>query len=202
MRRSVRQSMRVRAKRNTRIRPRQKINELITIWVSSILKAPLLNSLTPKVKLIQVISIATKYANKSFLSQLGVFFPHFSLGVEGWIWIGWVVSFGEFDCCFRFVVGGAGNELGSTLLTLILIPLKINTQFVCEFSCTLLHPTQVLLNHFLAQNSFFKTCSQICNLLLKLDILFDTIKSLSLREMHASHGGEKQCNEKNDQVCA
>jgi hypothetical protein len=49
-------------------------------------------------KLIQVISTATKYANKSFLSRLEDFFPHFSLWVEGWLWARWVVSFGGFDC--------------------------------------------------------------------------------------------------------
>jgi hypothetical protein len=61
--------------------------------------------------------------------------------------VGWVVSFGGFDCCFLFVIGGAENELESTLLTLILTPLKINTQFVCGFSCTLLNLTQILLNN-------------------------------------------------------
>jgi hypothetical protein len=77
----------------------------------------LLNFLASKAKLIQVTSTATKYANKSFLSRLVSFFPYFSLWVEGWLWVGWVVSFGEFYCCFLFVVGGAGNELESTLLT-------------------------------------------------------------------------------------
>jgi hypothetical protein len=52
MRGSARQSMRVRTRQNTRIRMRRKIKELITTWVSSILKAPLLNSLTPEAKLI------------------------------------------------------------------------------------------------------------------------------------------------------
>jgi hypothetical protein len=37
------------------------------------------------------------------------------------------MSFGGFDCCFLFEVGGARNELGCTLLTLILTPLKTNT---------------------------------------------------------------------------
>jgi hypothetical protein len=68
------------------------INELITIWVSSILKAPLLNSLASEAKLMQVTSTAIKHANKSFLSRLGPF-PHFSLWVEGWLWIRWVVGF-------------------------------------------------------------------------------------------------------------
>jgi hypothetical protein len=71
-----------------------------------------------KEKLIQLTSRATKHANKNFLSQLGGFFPHFSLGVERWLWIGWVVSFGGFDCCFLFVLVGVRNKLGSTLLTL------------------------------------------------------------------------------------
>jgi hypothetical protein len=115
---------------------------------------PTLNPLASEAKLIQVTRSATKYVNKCFLSLLGGFFPHFSLRVEGMLWVGWVVSFGGFDCCFPFVVGGAGNELGSTLLTIILTPLKTNTQFVCGFGCTLLNPTQIVLNHFLAQNSF------------------------------------------------
>jgi hypothetical protein len=59
---------------------------------------PLLDSLETEAKLIQVTSMATKHANKNFLSWLGSFFPHFSLGVERWLWIGWVVSFGGFDC--------------------------------------------------------------------------------------------------------
>jgi hypothetical protein len=71
---------------------RWKISELIMILVSSVIKAPLLNSLAKEVKLIQVTSTATKHANKSFLSWLGNFFPHLSLGVEGWLWTGWVVS--------------------------------------------------------------------------------------------------------------
>jgi hypothetical protein len=95
-------------------------------------------------KLIQVTSTATKYANKSFLCRLGDFFPHFSLGVEGWLWTGWVISFGGFDCFLRFVVVGGRNELGSSLLTLVLTP----------------------LNHFLTYNSSLKMNSQICNLIL------------------------------------
>jgi hypothetical protein len=98
-----------------RIRMRREINELIMIWVSSIVKVPLINSLATEAKLIQVISTTTKHADKSFLSQVESFFPCFSLCVEGWLWIGWVVSFDGFDCCFLFVVGGAGNKLGSTL---------------------------------------------------------------------------------------
>jgi hypothetical protein len=58
---------------------------------------PLLNSLVSEAKHIQVTSTATKYANKTFLSWLGDFFPHFSLGVEGWLGIGWIVGFGWFE---------------------------------------------------------------------------------------------------------
>jgi hypothetical protein len=64
------------------------------------------------------------------------------------------------------MVGGARDKLGSTLLTLILTPLKLNIQLVCELGCTLLNPVQILLDHFLAQNTFLKTCSQISDLLL------------------------------------
>jgi hypothetical protein len=49
-----------------RIKMVQQIKELIMIWVSSILKASLLNSPTPEAKLIQVTSTAIKHANKSF----------------------------------------------------------------------------------------------------------------------------------------
>jgi hypothetical protein len=76
-----------------------------------------------------VTSTATKHAHKSFLSWLGGFFPHFSLGVEGWLSIRWVLSFGGFDCCFLFVVCGAGNRLESTFFTLVYTSLKPNTQF-------------------------------------------------------------------------
>jgi hypothetical protein len=90
------------------------------------------------------------------------------------------MSFGGFDCYFLFMVGGAGNELRSTLLTLILTPLKINTQSVCGFGCTLLDPTQILLNYFLAQNGFLKKCSEISDLLLKLDVLLGSMEKLTL----------------------
>jgi hypothetical protein len=100
--------------------------------------------------------------------------------VEGWLWVGWVVSFGGFDCCFLFVIGGAGNELESTLLTLILTPLRTDTQFVCGFGCTLLNLTQILLNPFLAQNGFLKTRSQISDLVLKLSVLFVSMENLTL----------------------
>jgi hypothetical protein len=171
-RRSVRQSARERV--------RQKIRKLITIWVSGIIKMSPLNPLTSEAKLIQVTHMATKHANKGFISLLGGFFPHFSLRVEGRLWVGWVVSFGGFDCFLLLVVGGVGNELRSTLLTFILTPLKTNTQFVYGFGCTLLNPTQIILNHLLTQNGLLKTCSQIGNLLLKLDVLFCSMEKLTL----------------------
>jgi hypothetical protein len=95
------------ARQSTRIRTRQKINELITICVSSIIKAALLNSLAIEAKLIQVVNTATKHVNKSFLSWLGNFFPHLSLGVEGRLWTRWVLSFCGFDCFLFLVVVGA-----------------------------------------------------------------------------------------------
>jgi hypothetical protein len=67
---------------------------------------------------------------------------------------------------FLFVVGGARDKLGSTLFTFALTPLKANTQFVSGLGYTLLNPTQIIINHFLAQNGFLKTRSQIRNLLL------------------------------------
>jgi hypothetical protein len=107
-------------------------------------------------KLIQVTSTATKHVNKSFFSRFGDFFSHFSLGVEGWLWTGWLVSFGGFDCFLLFVVVGGRNKYGSPLLTLVLTPLKANTQFVCRFGCTFLNPTQIILNHFLTHNNSLK----------------------------------------------
>jgi hypothetical protein len=164
---------------------RREINKLITIRVSSILNMPPLNSLTPEAKLIQVNNTATKHANKCFLSQPGGFFPYFTLWVEGWLWVGWVVSFGGFDCCFLFVVSRAGTKLGSILLTLILTPLKTNIQSVCGFGCTPLSPAQILLNHFLAQNGFLKMRSQISDLLLKLGVLFSSMEKNTLeRDTH------------------
>jgi hypothetical protein len=68
--------------------------------------------------------MAAKHANKNFLSRLGGFSLHFSLGVDGWLWIGWVVGFGWFECFLLFVVVGARNKFRSTLLTLFLIFLK------------------------------------------------------------------------------
>jgi hypothetical protein len=85
--RSARRSTRVKARWNMRIRTRREINELIRIWVSSIVKMSLINSLAPEAKLIQVTSTATKHANESFLSRLGGFSLHTSLWVEGWLWV-------------------------------------------------------------------------------------------------------------------
>jgi hypothetical protein len=133
-----------------------------------------------KAKLIQVTSTATKHANKSFLSRLGEFSLHFYLGVEGWLWIGWTMGFGWFECFLLFVVVGARNELKSTHLTLILTSLKPNTQFLCGFACALLNSAQIILDHFLTQNSFLKMCSQIGNLLLKLGVLFGSMEKLTL----------------------
>jgi hypothetical protein len=114
-------------RQSTRIRTRQKIGELITIWVSDVIKVTLLNSLMTEAKLIQVTSTTTKQANKSFPSWLGNFFHHLSLGVQGWLWTGWVVSFGGFHCFLFLVIVGARNKLGSTLHTVVLTPLKANT---------------------------------------------------------------------------
>jgi hypothetical protein len=113
-----------------------------------------------------VTSTATKYANKSFLSWFGSFFTNFSLRVEGWLWIGRAVSFYGFDCFLLLVVVGARNKFMNTLLTLILTPLKANTQFVCGLGCTLLNLTQIILNEFLAHNRPLKMRSQISNILL------------------------------------
>jgi hypothetical protein len=90
------------------------------------------------------------------------------------------VSFGGFDCFLLLVEGGAGNERGSTLLTLILTSLKTNNQFVCGLNCTLLNLTQIILNEFLTHNSPLKTRSQISNLLLYLGVLFGSIEELTL----------------------
>jgi hypothetical protein len=49
-----------------------------------------------------------------------------SLGVEGWFWTGWVVSFDGFDCFLFLMIVGARNKLGSTLHNLVLTPLKAN----------------------------------------------------------------------------
>jgi hypothetical protein len=137
-----------------------------------------------------VTGTATKHAHKSFLSWLGGFFPHFSFRVEGRLWIAWVVGFGWFECFLFFVVVGARNKLRSTSLTLVPTSLKTNTQFVCGFCGTLLNSTQIVLDHFLAQISFLKTCSQIGNLLLKLSVLFGCMEKLILeRATHITQGG-------------
>jgi hypothetical protein len=109
-------------------------------------------------KLVRVISTATKYVNKSFLSRLGNFFHHFSLRVEGWLWTGWVMSFGGFDCFLLFVVFGGRNKLVS--------PLVILVQFLCGFGYTFLNITQIILNHLLTHNRPLKMRSQVGNLLL------------------------------------
>jgi hypothetical protein len=84
-------------RRSARRGMRQKINRLITIRVSSIIKVPLLHSLAAKAKLIQVTHMATKHANINFLTWIWSIFLHTSLGVEGWLGIGWVVGFGWFE---------------------------------------------------------------------------------------------------------
>jgi hypothetical protein len=61
---------------------------------------------------------ATKHAHKIFLSRHRGFFSHFFLWVKGWLWIGWVVGFGWFECFLFFVVVEARNKLRSTYLTL------------------------------------------------------------------------------------
>jgi hypothetical protein len=181
----LRQSMRRSVRWSTRVRMRRKLKELITIWVSSTLM-PLLNSLAMEAKLIQVTNKATKYAHKSFLSRFRGFFPHTSPGVIGWLWIGWVVGFGWFDCFLLFVVVGARNKHRSTLLTLILTSLKPNAQFVCELCYTLLNPTQVILNHLLTQLGFLETCSQISDPQLKLGVLFASMEKIPW-ESHMLH---------------
>jgi hypothetical protein len=168
-------------RRSMIISMRWKIKELIMIWVSSIIKAPLLHSLATEAELIQVTSMATKHTNKSFLSWLGCFFPYLSLGIERWLWIGWVVSFGRFECFVLLVVVGARNKLGSTLLTIVLTSLKANTQFVCGICCTLFHMVQVILNHLLTQFGSLKTCKQISNFLFKLRVLFGIMQKLTLK---------------------
>jgi hypothetical protein len=90
------------------------------------------------------------------------------------------MGFGWFECFLFFMVAGARNILGRTLLTILLTSLKSNTQFVCGLGCTILKPTQILLDHFLTQNSFLKACSQIGNLLLKLGVLFGSMEKLTL----------------------
>jgi hypothetical protein len=78
------------------------------------------------------------------------------------------------------MVAGARNKHRSTLLTFLLASLKPNTQSVCGFSCTLLNPAQIILNHLLTQHGFLKTCSQIGNLLLKLSALFGSMEKLTI----------------------
>jgi hypothetical protein len=68
------------------------------------------------------------------------------------------MGFGWFECFLFFMVAGAMNKLRSTLLILLLTSLKLNTQSICGFSCTLLNRAQILLDHFLTQSSFLKMC--------------------------------------------
>jgi hypothetical protein len=116
-------------------------------------------------ELIQVTITATKHANKSFVSWFGGFFPYLFLRSERWIWIRWVVSFDGFECFLLFVLVIARNKLRSTLITLVLTSLKVNTQFICGLGCTLFHMVQVIPNRLLAHHSSLKTTSQIGNLL-------------------------------------
>jgi hypothetical protein len=89
------------------------------------------------------------------------------------------MGFGWFECFLFFMVARARNKLRSTFLTILLTSLKPNTQSVCALGWTLLNPTQVLLNYFLAQNGFLKMRSQIGNLLLKLGVLFGSMEKLT-----------------------
>jgi hypothetical protein len=109
------------------------------------------------------------------------------------------VSFDGFDYCFLFVVGGVGNELGSTLLTLILTPLKPNTQFVYGFSCTLLNPTQIILNQFLTHHCSLKVRNQISNILLQFGVLFGSMEKHTLESHTHRMKVLKHCSEKNEQ---
>jgi hypothetical protein len=59
---------------------------------------PLLHSLALTVKVIQVTHMATKHANVNLFTQIWSIFLHASLGVEGWLGVGWVVDFGWFQC--------------------------------------------------------------------------------------------------------
>jgi hypothetical protein len=148
---------------------------------------PLLNSLVMEAKLIQVISMATKHANESFFSRLGDFFLHISLGVEGWLWTGWVVRLGRFDC-FLFVIVGGRNKLGSSLLTFVLTPLKANTQFVFALSSTRLKSSSIIfsLTIVLSTRAVKYATSYFSS-------VFSLVawKSLPLREPHTVHGGDK-----------
>jgi hypothetical protein len=79
------------------------------------------------------------------------------------------------------MVARASNKIKSTLLILFLTSLKPNPQSVCGFSCTLINLAQILLNHFLAQNCFLKTHSQISDLLLKFSVLFGSMEKLTFK---------------------
>jgi hypothetical protein len=87
------------------------------------------------------------------------------------------------------VVVGARKKLRSTLPTLILTPLKSDTQFICGLGCTLLNPTQVLLNQLLTHHSSFMVRSQIEYLLLQLSDLIGSMQKITLeRTTHLAQG--------------
>jgi hypothetical protein len=172
------QSMRRTVRRSMRVSTRRKINELIIIWVSRIIKVPLLNSLVPEPNLIHVTSMATKHANKSFLSWLGGFFLHTSHGVKGWLGIGWVASFGGFDGFLRFVVVGGRNKPRITLLILVLTSLKANTQFVCGYGCSSIHPQSVSCSQYFSQVE--KSNRQPPSL---VSVLFGSMEKLTLEKI-------------------
>jgi hypothetical protein len=152
---------------------------------------PLLNSLATIEKLIQVTSTATKHANKSFLSRIGGFFLHISLGFEGWLWIGCAVGFGWFECFLLFVVVGARNKLKRTLLTLFLTSLKPNTNLYVDLvalSSTQLKSSSIIFS--------LKTVSSRRAVKLAISYfssMFSLVawKSLPLREPHTTNGGDK-----------
>jgi hypothetical protein len=99
------------------------------------------------------------------------------------------VSFGGFDCCFLFVVGGAGNELKSILLTFfshLSNPTPNLYVDLVAHSSTLLKSSSMIF----AQNGFLKMRSQISDLLLKLRVLFGSMDKLTLeRDTHFTRRG-------------
>jgi hypothetical protein len=112
--------------------------------------------------------------------NLGVSFLVSLFGLKDGFGLDGVMGFDWFKCFLFFMVAGGRNKLRSTLLTFLLISLKPNTQFLCGLGCTVLNLAQILLDHFLTQSSFLKTCSQIGNLLLKLGVLFGSMEKLTL----------------------
>jgi hypothetical protein len=100
------------------------------------------------------------------------------------------VSFGGFDYFLLLVIVGARDEHRSILYTLVLTPLKTNTQLVCGFGYTLLNTTQIIINHFLTHSCHLKMRSQVGNLLLYIGVLFDSIEKLTLtRTAHYARRG-------------